>query len=241
MISHKKLDNILFLDIETVPQLASFDELSEEGKALWKLKSKSLSKFTGEDDPSIIYGEKAGIFAEFSKVICISVGYLKLGSQTVLRIKSFSGEEKLILSEFTDLLDKYFDNPKKDFICGHNIKEFDIPFLCRRMMAQGIEFPELLKLSGKKPWEVNYLLDTLQLWKFGDFKNYTSLRLLCYALGLPSPKDDIDGSQVASVYYEDQDLDRIVHYCEKDVATVCKVLLKMIHFPLHDLVIDRAE
>jgi len=240
--NRKNLDNILFLDIETVPFHAQYHELSDEGKQLWDLKSASMSRYytDQEIEPDQMYDMKSGIFAEFAKIICISVGYIKVGSEIAIRVKSFSGEEKELLTEFGALLDKHFDNPNKDYLCGHNIKEFDIPFICRRMIINGVEFPKLLNISNKKPWELNYLLDTLHMWKFGDFKNYTSLRLLAYCLGIPSPKDDIDGSQVAKVYYEEKDLDRIVTYCEKDVVTTARVFLKMTGFDPSVLNIEHA-
>ena len=238
------LDNILFLDIETVPSHAEYHQLSEEGKELWDLKSSSLNRYyaTEEIDPEEMYHKKSGIFAEFAKIICISVGYLKLGTDTTLRIKSFSGDnEKDLLQSFASLLNKHFSNSNKDYLCGHNIKEFDIPFICRRMVIHGIEFPSLLDISNRKPWELHYLLDTMHMWKFGDFKNYTSLRLLAYSMGIPSPKDDIDGSQVASVYYDEGDLDRITRYCEKDVVTTARVFLKLTRFDQSSLIIEDAN
>jgi predicted PolB exonuclease-like 3'-5' exonuclease len=246
MISKKSLDNILFIDIETVPIFYNYNDLSDEGKQLWDLKAQSLSKFYNSEheviDPVKMYHNKAGIFAEFAKVVCISIGYLRLGQKCTLRMKSFAGkDEKKILKDFTEVMDKHFDNPKKDYLCGHNIKEFDIPFLCRRMVVNDIAFPELFDISSKKPWEVNYLLDTIQMWKYGDYKNYTSLRLLAYALGIPSPKDDIDGSQVARVFYEEDDLNKITRYCEKDVLTTVNVFLKLAGFDLGELETEVVE
>lgn len=246
IISHKRLDNILFLDIETVPVVKTYSELSEEGKSLWDLKSQALMRFQAggqlDQEPAEMFAKKAGIFAEFAKVVCISMGYLKLGSSCLLRLKSFCGDdEREVLESFTHLLDKHFDNPKRDYLCGHNIREFDIPFLCRRMMVHNIDFPVLLQISDKKPWQIEHLLDTMALWKFGDFKNYTSLRLLAYTLGIPSPKDDIDGSQVARVYYEEGDLPRIATYCEKDVETVARIVLKMTNYPIRDLVVEATD
>ena len=99
------------------------------------------------------------------------------------------------------------------------------------MVIHGIELPRVLNLFGKKPWEVPHL-DTLQLWKFGDFKHYTSLSLLTEILGIPSPKDDIDGSDVAQVYYKEKNLARIVRYCEKDVLSLAQVILRFLSKPL---------
>jgi DNA polymerase elongation subunit (family B) len=115
---------------------------------------------------------------------------------------------------------------KKDLsLCAHNGKEFDFPYLSRRMMVNGISLPAVLDNAGKKPWEVKFV-DTLELWKFGDYKHYTSLELLAYLFGIPTPKDDIDGSMVAGIYYQEKDLPRIARYCEKDVLTIIRLLLK---------------
>jgi DNA polymerase elongation subunit (family B) len=241
----KQADNILFLDIETVSQFKAFDELDEQGKSLWERKHKILSNRSITDvdyAPDMSYTERAGIFAEFGKIVCISVGFLKLEKHPEFRVKSFAGhDEKEILTDFSKLMDRHFDNPKKDFICGHNIREFDIPYLCRRMLVLGIKFPKLLDVSGKKPWELDYLLDTMQLWKFGDYKNYTSLNLLSYLHGIPSPKDDIDGSQVGSVYYNENGIDRIAAYCEKDVITVAKLFMKWQDFPIDNWHIKKVN
>jgi predicted PolB exonuclease-like 3'-5' exonuclease len=241
----KHLDNILFLDIETVSQNRVYDDLDEQGKSLWNKKHNNLiGRMAGSEDltPTDTYIQKAGIFAEFGKIICISVGFLINEKDPVFRIKSFAGhDEKQILSDFSNLLEKHFDNPKKDYLCGHNIKEFDIPYLCRRMLIQCLEFPKLLDISGKKPWDLEYLLDTMQMWKFGDYKNYTSLNLLTYLHDIPSPKDDIDGSQVGKVYYEEDGLERIRTYCEKDVLAVAKLFMKWQGFSIVDWDVQKVN
>jgi len=230
------LSNILFIDIETVSEFAAYESLSSEMKEFWKSKSRFWMKNEGyqEEDLPELYQQKAGIYAEFAKVVCISAGiiYTK-DNKNQLRIKSFYGDdEKQVLENFSDLLNSNFNKPDKNKICGHNIKEFDIPFLSRRMLINGVKLPEILNIAGKKPWEVMHLVDTMELWKFGDFKNYTSLALLATVLGIKSPKDDIDGSMVGRVYYDEHDLDRIVTYCEKDVKTVAQIYLKMNYLPL---------
>ena len=228
----KRTTDVLFLDIETAAQTATYNELSEEFQELWHLKAKSISrnKELSRVEASELYDLKAGIFSEFAKVVCISVGFFegtnkKLGN---LRVKSFYGDdEKGLLEKFIVLLKAHFDKPKQQALCGHNIKEFDIPFLCRRMIIHNLKVPKMLDISGKKPWQVDHLLDTLVLWRFGDYKNYTSLRLLAAVLGIPSPKDDIDGSQVNEVYWKEKDHERIYQYCEKDVFTSAQVYLKL--------------
>jgi len=224
MLELVNLENILFIDIETVPMYADFDQLPDIYKKLWTRKAEFLPK-KPEDTPATIYS-RAGIYAEFGKIICISVGAMKtINSKKSFKIKSFFGDdEKKLLEEFVQLLNSHYSK-KENLLCGHNIKEFDIPYLSRRMIINGVKLPVMLDLAGKKPWEVGHL-DTLELWKFGDYKNFTSLELLATIFGIPTPKDDIDGSDVARVYYIEKDLKRIVTYCQKDVLTVVQLMLK---------------
>ncbi len=223
MLKRINLEHILFLDIETVPQNPEFKELDETGKLLWELKTQYQRK--EEYTPEEFY-DRAGIWAEFGKIVCISVGYFKMkGDIRNFRVTSFHGEEENILKEFKVLLETHFNKPQH-LLCAHNGKEFDFPYIARRMIILGIDIPFKLDLFGKKPWEVPHL-DTLELWKFGDYKTFTSLKLMAHVLGIPSPKDDIDGSQVRSVFYEEKDIDRIIIYCEKDTVTVAQILLRL--------------
>jgi uncharacterized protein YprB with RNaseH-like and TPR domain len=223
MLKRMNLEHILFFDIETVPQYHDYNDLDETSKQLWEQKTKYQRKedFTPEE-----FYDRAGIWAEFGKIICISVGFFKLkGDVRNFRVTSFHGEEMEILREFKSLLETHFNKPQH-LLCAHNGKEFDFPFIARRMIIQGMDIPFKLNLFGKKPWEVPHL-DTLELWKFGDYKTFTSLKLMAHVLGIPSPKDDIDGSQVRDVFYEENDMDRIISYCEKDTITVAQILLKL--------------
>ena len=214
---------ILFLDIETVPEKENFDQLSEVEKELFA--AKISYQLTEDQTPASIY-ERAGIWAEFGKIICISVGFFNLiSSQREFRVKTFFGTEKDLLIAFKNLLETHF-NLAAYLLCAHNGKEFDFPYIARRMIIHGINLPSKLNLFNKKPWEVPHL-DTLHLWRFGDYKNYTSLSLMAHVLGIPIPKNDIDGSQVASVYYKEKNINRIVTYCEKDVITVAQVVLRL--------------
>ncbi|MEZ4721330.1 MAG: 3'-5' exonuclease [Flavobacteriales bacterium] len=224
------LNNILFLDIETVPQHPTMKKAPDEYQKLWSEKAQYLLR--EEDDTVESVFDRAGIYAEFGRIVCISVGYInERGSGRELRIKSFYGDdEKILLQEFAEMLKKYF-NSKDHLLCGHNGKEFDFPYIARRMLINGIAIPQILDISGKKPWEVAHL-DTMQMWKFGDYKNFTSLKLLAHVFGLPTPKDDIDGSQVAGVYWKEKNLERIVRYCEKDVVTLVQVYLKLTQQPV---------
>ncbi|MGL6038937.1 MAG: 3'-5' exonuclease [Soonwooa sp.] len=221
MIKNIPIEKILFLDIETVPQSEAWSELDEQTQYLWDKKTKSQRK---EDiSADIFFEDRAGIMAEFGKIICISIGMIDGHDQ--LKIKSFYGDdEKDILLEFCEI----FNSPRlRDVIlCAHNGKEFDFPYIARRLLVNGINPPYIFQMFGKKPWEIPHL-DTMELWKFGDWKSYVSLELLAHIFKIPTPKDDIDGSQVAQVYYQDKDLLRIVKYCEKDVLTLCNIFRRM--------------
>jgi uncharacterized protein YprB with RNaseH-like and TPR domain len=223
MIKRLKLEHILFLDIETVPQFADYDSLDNPTKLLWSAKTKYQRKenFTPKE-----FYDRAGIWAEFGKIICISVGYFKQKEDPInFRVTSFYGEEGDILKDFKALLETHF-NKSNHLLCAHNGKEFDFPYIARRMVILGIDLPEKLNLFGKKPWEVPHL-DTLELWKFGDYKTFTSLSLMAHVLGIQSPKDDISGEQVRDVFYKEKDIDRIVAYCEKDTVTVAQIILRL--------------
>jgi predicted PolB exonuclease-like 3'-5' exonuclease len=225
------VNHILFLDIETVPKYSSYSEMPEEWKPLWDLKASYLIRHKETETPESIY-PRAGIYAEFGKIICIGCGILSgAGAGKKLVIKCFFGDdEQLLLYQFVEMLNKWTADETK-YLCAHNGKEFDFPYLCRRLIVNQIPVPPLLQLSGKKPWEVNHL-DTLELWKFGDFKSYTSLNLLAHTLGIPTPKDDIDGSRVWKVYWKEKNMPRIVTYCEKDVVTVAQIFLRINNEPL---------
>jgi uncharacterized protein YprB with RNaseH-like and TPR domain len=226
MPSPVPVHNILFLDIETVSQEPAFDRLPEEWKELWTRKAEILLRNKEEETIESIYS-RAAIYAEFGKVICISCGLLQVnGDEKKLVLKSFyADDEKTLLREFADLLRKWAIDGSK-FLCAHNGREFDFPYLCRRMVINGIGVPAILFTPGRKPWEICHI-DTMDLWKFGDFKNYTSLNLLAYTLGVPTSKDDIDGSMVGEVYWKENNLQRIVTYCQKDVITVAQVYLRI--------------
>lgn len=231
MIHKINLENILFLDIETVPFEENFHALDDEMKQLWEAKTQyqRRDEFTPED-----FYDRAGIWAEFGKIVCISVGYFTFKSDIRhFRVTSFFGEESKLLKDFNNLIANHFNGPQH-LLCGHNAKEFDIPFLARRMIINQISIPDKLNLFGKKPWEIPHL-DTLELWKFGDYKHFTSLKLLTKILGIPSSKGDIDGSQVGYVFHVEKDIDRIVTYCEKDTIAVAQVFLRMRR---EDLLID---
>ena len=241
MIQGVDLSNILFLDIETVSQHPRYELLSDRLKPLWTKKAKSiLRKYDEElteEEIAQTYIDRAAIFAEFGKIVCISVGFISRDKETLkatLRLKSFSNkDEKVLLQEFVELLNQHYDNPNKHSICGHNIKEFDIPYICRRLILNQLPLPTIVNIAGKKPWETKHLIDTLTLWKFGDFKNYTSLNLLTAIFDIPSPKDDIDGSQVGVTFWNEEDgLERITAYCEKDVLATAQLYMRFSLSPL---------
>lgn len=221
MLEKINLHKILFLDIETVPVYPNYADVDEGLKPFIDAKL----KIDPEDPSTIDNYALAGVYSEFAKVVCISVGFVReTRTGRTMRLKSFyHDDEETLLKQFKQLLE---DHPE-DFqiLCAHNGKEFDFPFICRRMLVNGIKIPAVLDIAGKKPWEVAHL-DTMQLWKFGDYKAYTKLALLCHIFGIPTPKDDISGADVAKVYYEENNLERIKIYCEKDVVALIQVFLK---------------
>lgn len=225
MLDHIEIGNILFLDIETVPQRRHFDDLDETTQELWEDKTNFMRK---RDEITIEESyERAGIFAEFGKIVCVSVGYIHLsvaGGRKYRTTSFFGHDEEVLLQEFIDLLNSHFAG-SEHLMCAHNGKEFDFPYLARRILINGLKLPKALDIAGKKPWEVRHL-DTMELWKFGDYKHYTSIKLLAKIFGISTPKDDIDGSQVMNVYYNENDMGRIEEYCRKDVLAVCQLMLR---------------
>ncbi len=224
-------NNILFLDIETVSQFETYHHMPADWKDMWDMKANTIIKNKETDTPETVYN-RSGIYAEFGKIICISCGCIQgTGEDKKIIIKSFVGDdERKLLTDFAEMLKKWSGDPNKS-LCAHNGKEFDYPYICRRMIINGIAIPEALQIAGRKPWEIRHL-DTMEMWKFGDYKSFTSLKLLAHILGIPSPKDDIDGSMVNSVYWAERDLSRIAIYCQKDVVTLAQVLLRMHCQPL---------
>ncbi|HRS53315.1 MAG TPA: 3'-5' exonuclease [Bacteroidales bacterium] len=225
MLDNINIENILFLDIETVPAARTYKEMETKFQKLWVHKAERI-KQKEEDTPETLYN-RAGIYAEFGKIVCISTGFF---TSEQFRVKSFFGDdEKSLLFEFAQLLNRL--NKPDQKLCAHNGKEFDFPYLCRRMIINNIKIPALLNLSGLRPWETPHI-DTMELWKFGDYKNYTSLDLLSAVLNIPTPKDDINGTEVARVYWEEKNLSRIVKYCQKDVITLAQLILRFKNLPL---------
>ena len=234
------LKHILFFDVESVSLHEKYDDLDAQGQELWKRKSHQLYRQKEDLDYNVAYAEKAGIFAEFAKVVCISVGYLaptNNGDDWEFRLKTFyHKDEAIVLSEFADMLTRYYNDVSIHSLCGHNIREFDIPFISRRMLVNNIKLPAIIDIRYAKPWEREHLIDTLQDWKFGDYKNYTSLATLCYTFQIPSPKDTMSGADVHKVYYADAALDKIAIYCEDDVIATMRVYLR-----LQNLIVDDSD
>ncbi len=225
MLHNLNIEEVLFLDIETVPLAPEYTELTEKWQELWEHK---MQFQINNGEPANELYERAGIYAEFGKIICISAGYVvQKQGELFFRAKSFAGDdEKKLIQDFFNALDGFSRSGKRR-LCAHNGQEFDFPYISRRALVNNLTLPKILDIAGAKPWEVkDVLIDTLQLWKFGDYKHYTSLSLLCELFNIPTPKDDIDGSQVSKVYWEDHDIDRIIMYCEKDTLAVANLLLK---------------
>lgn len=225
MLNDLNIEEVLFIDIETAPIAPEFGKLSENWQKLWEHKMKT--QLNDGETAKDLY-QRAGIYAEFGRIICISMGYVtQKEGEKFYRVKSFFDEnEKILINNFFQALQKFMKVGKSK-LCAHNGQEFDFPYIARRAIVHGLNLPKILDIAGTKPWDIkDQLLDTLQLWKFGDYKHYTSLSLLCELFDIPTPKDDIDGSQVARVYWEDNNLDRIVRYCEKDTMAVANLLLR---------------
>ncbi|OJV53760.1 MAG: hypothetical protein BGO31_02575 [Bacteroidetes bacterium 43-16] len=222
----------LVIDIETVSGEKYFGQLSAAMQAHWQHKASLLKTGAETADPAISYRDKAAIYAEFGKVICIGIGFVDREEQQV-RIKTLADrEERELLAGFFELIKRLEKENKGDIVfCGHNIKEFDLPYICRRALVCGLKLPKSLALSGLKPWQVPHI-DTLELWKFGDYKHYTSLDLMAQVLGIPSSKADMDGSQVSEVYWENDDLERIATYCSRDIFTTALVYLRLNAHPV---------
>ncbi len=239
----EQFGGILFIDIETVAAAPVFDLLGEGMRTEWERKARLIKSVSDQPpDPAALFGDRAGIYSEFAKIVCISFGSIYAqGPVWKMRLKSIADDnEQKILHDFCDLIQRMVSTYKELRFCGHNIKEFDIPFICRRMVINNIPLPPCLQLSGKKPWEITHL-DTMEMWKFGDNKNFTSLSLLAQVLGIPSPKSDIDGSQVGRVYWEEKDLPRISAYCMRDVLTSAKVYLRLKGITDMDLVPEYVD
>jgi hypothetical protein len=218
------LKDILFLDIETVGCANNYSQLNERLKAQWARKANFFKRDEGQTDEDLFY-EKAGIYAEFGKIVVIAIGkYTETeNGELGIRTKYFADhDEAKLLSEFRETVEKMGPVVR---LCAHNGKEFDFPYMCRRMLVNGIQLPSVLNMSGKKPWEINHL-DTLELWKFGDYKHYTSLDLLATIFNIPTSKGVMDGSMVSKVYYQEGDLKKIAEYCVGDVLAIAQLYLK---------------
>ena len=228
------LSNLLLLDIETVPEHPHYEMLPDNLKILWGDK---ISKTVPENiAPGESYVLKAGILAEFGKIVCISVGYFydDHDHNLCFKVKSICCEtEKEILQNFLQITNSFTKIHTRFQFAGHNIREFDIPYICRRLLINNMELPSYLQLHAAKPWEID-MIDTLQWWKFGDYKNYISLNLLATVLNVPTSKGDMDGSKVREVYYDEKDINRISTYCEKDVIVVANIILRFKNLPLLD-------
>lgn len=222
---NSELKDILFLDIETIGCVPQFAQLDERLKTQWARKAGFFRREEGQSDEDLFH-ERAGIYAEFGRIVVISIGkYSELeNGELGIKTKCFADhDEKKLLADFRNTLEKMGFAVK---LCAHNGKEFDFPYLCRRMLVNGIMLPSVLNIAGKKPWEIGHL-DTMELWKFGDHKHYTSLDLLAALFDIPTSKGTMDGSKVSKVYYEEKDLAKIADYCVGDVVAIAQLYLKM--------------
>ncbi|NNE27292.1 MAG: 3'-5' exonuclease [Saprospiraceae bacterium] len=242
----KSLSNILFLDIETVSSQSALSLLDKSYQKHWHNKANYIRRYqsNASSEDAQLYEEKAAIFAEFGKVICISVGYFKTNNGTIdcFRSRSFvHAQEAPLLQEFAHFLNLHFGHPGKHVLVGHNIREFDVPFICRRMLSNNLVLPRILALANKRPWQIKHIVDTMDLWRFGDYKHYVSLDLLAHIMAIPSPKEDLAGDQVGEVYWKENDIERISKYCEKDVFATALVYLKLNSFQLGESIVHKSS
>jgi 3'-5' exonuclease len=235
-MQHIRTEDLVVIDIETASESSSFSDLHKDWQKLWE--EKTAKSLPDEITAAEFYPMRAGVMAEFSKIVCISMGYFVREQNLKMRIKSFSGDDEAkILSNFLETMTKIEGINNKWCFAGHNIKEFDIPFICRRLLVNHIAIPKYLDFQNMKPWETN-IVDTFQYWRFGDYKNYTSLNLLAATMKVPSSKDDIDGSMVGDLYHKGNEqerkesMQRIVTYCQKDVVTTANIILRFKNIPL---------
>lgn len=231
-----------FVDTETIPGYKDFNDMPEELARMYERKfghelaNNDPDKFDNFEDH---YRARAALYPEFGKIVCLVIGVIFVDDkdkQEKLKLKTLCGRhEDKLLAEAAPIIDKF------DSLVGHNSKEFDFPYLCKRFYVHGIQLPQILNIAGKKPWEVS-LIDTMELWRFGSFKGSTSLELFAHCLGLPSPKQDMTGADVAKVYYEMFDhmkdgelpfeaesaaIQKIGKYCQGDVVTLANCYRKL--------------
>jgi len=225
--SKKRFKNFLLLDIETVAGFASYEQLPERMQNLWDKKAVSLKRGDETMSNAEYFYDRGAIYSEFGKIVCIAFGafYWNEKDEIAFKVSSFSGDDEVqLLLQFKALIEKY---PADQLVlCAHNGKEFDFPFICRRMLIHCIEIPRALQISGKKPWEILHQ-DTMELWKFGDYKSYTSLDLLAAVFDIPGSKNEMSGDQVTKVYYEEKDLSKICRYCREDVVVLAQLYLRL--------------
>lgn len=230
ILSKYDFHKTLIIDIETVPQTEHFDKLAPALQKHWEHKAKFLKLSAEEEEqPALSFAQRGGIYAEFGKIVCIGLGFInQKGEALSIRLKSLQADdEKALLHSFCEIITALEKQYKEVIFCGHNIKEFDLPYICRRMLINSMSLPYCLQMSGMKPWQIPHK-DTMELWRFGDYKHYTSLDLLAAILGVESSKTSMDGSMVADAYWQKGMLTEIAEYCLRDIHTTAMVYLKLL-------------
>jgi len=217
------IESIIFLDIETVSLFPNLLLADDATKKEW---ARKIMKTNPTITPALLddtYKEQAALHPEFSFITCISVGMVKGGKVYIKNIFGFDHDEERTLEIFCETMQKIIEKMERlqPKLCAHFGKGFDYPFISKRMLVHGMTIPNILDSYGKKPWEITNL-DTHEIWKMGGF-NSASLSAIAHAFGIPSPKDDIDGSQVGHVYWVDSKIDRIATYCAKDVFALINI------------------
>lgn len=222
----KNFKNILFIDIETASGVNTYTTLTENMQKLWLRKARSLMNPL-QKPLEDLYFERAALFPEFGRIISIGMGFLfyNKNKELSLKVKTISNKnEKDLLLEFNQFIESTY--PSKELsLVAHNGKEFDFPYLCKRMLVHQLVIPKALQLQGKKPWEVVHQ-DTIEWWRFGDKKGYVSLELLAEIMGIGNVKTDLSGDKVNYTFYIEKDLEKIKKYCAEDVITLAQLFLR---------------
>ncbi len=237
MYSVSELKQMVFIDIETIRGKKTYNDVITENPALddyWQTKHTQIREkeplsYGHIEDSAEMYEKMAALYPEWGQIVCISIGQIKFdedGNPIKFTTKSFSGlYEKILLEEFNETASKIMSKyPRMQWV-GHNIKGFDMPYIIKRSLINGVRVPNVFHLQKQKPWE-SQLIDTNDVWKFNGW-NGARLGLLTEILNIPSPKQDMDGKMVSDVFWEDGDLNRISEYCEMDINATANVMLRI--------------
>lgn len=214
----------LFIDIETVAQKSNFGKLSPSFQNLWTHKANQLNYVQEANVPYSVedaYVKNAAFYPEFGRIVCISIGmFIQRNTEVEFVSKSFYADnERGLIKDFLNCYQKYFNHSDRYKLCGHNVIEFIIPFIGRRSLIHGLKLPSKFNLMDRKPWQLDYVRDTLSMWKFGAFKNAVSLETLCTVFDIDT-QDIFPGEDVHRRYWEEQAYDEIMQRSKMQIRAV---------------------